>query len=253
MAVPVGLIASGAQAAVGLAQRNAARKRRKIALEKMKSKIPSATEEQVRLMRERASRTGLPGEDVTRSRTESQMAGMLERGETAAPTSEEVLGLYANMFGKQTDFNKQLLEAGATYKSQNELELAKSLGLMADAEQQQFYYNKYVPYLAEMGYAGEQAAGGAANVAAGLQGAYSTWENQWMMDQWKDIYGSQNPQTTIPPAGTTSTMNDSPMLNATQFSAPSIDTSYRTPLMENTANWQMENPIAYPSAWMKYR
>lgn len=190
--VPGGMILSGAQAVMGLAQRAKASKRRKIALAKMKSEVPDATKEQVQLMRERASRSGLPGSDVTRARAESNIAQGVDMGEAAAQTSSDVLGLYSKMFGQKQQFNNQLLESGAQYKSQNELDLSKSLGLMANAEQQQFHYNQYVPFLSEMGYAGEQSQGGAANVAAGLQGAYSNWENQWMADQWKDLYSNSN-------------------------------------------------------------
>lgn len=198
---PVTIGLAGAQTAVGIAQRNEAKRRRKRALESFSYDIPSATEEQVRLAREQASRTGLPGEDVTRARMESGMAGAIEKGERGASTAEDVLGLYSNMYGQQTDFNQKLLEAGAKYKSEQEANLAKSLGLMAQAEEQQFYYNKYIPYLSEMGYASDQAQGGAANIASGLQSAYSNWENEWMMDAWKDIYGGNTPPSTTSMAG----------------------------------------------------
>jgi len=201
MADPITLGIAGAQTAIGIAQRNEAKKRRKRALAQFNYDIPSATQEQVRLAREYASRSGLPGEDITRARLESDLAGAVSRGEGAASTAEEVLGLYGKMFGQQSDVNRQLLEAGSRYKSEQEANLAKSLGLLAQAEEQQFYYNKYIPFMSNMGYATDQATGGAANIASGLQTAYNSWENEWMMDAWKDIYGGNTPPSTTSMAG----------------------------------------------------
>lgn len=200
MADPIILGIAGAQTAIGLAQRNAAKKRRKRSLAQFDYDIPSATEEQVRLSREYASRSGLPGEDITRARLESDLAGSVSQAEGAASTAEEVLGLYGKMFGQKSDINRQILESGAKYKSEQEMNLAKSLGLLAQAEEQQFYYNKYVPFMSEMGYATDQATGGAANIASGLQTAYSAWENEWMMDAWKDIYGGESASVTGAPS-----------------------------------------------------
>lgn len=185
------LIIAGGQALIGAGQRIASSRRRKKALSNMNYEIPSATQEQVNLLRERASRNELPGADTTRSRIESDLAGTMTAAERAATTSQDVLGAYAKMFGQKSNINKQLLEAGVNYKSNNELELTKGLGLLAEAEGQQYYYNKYLPAMSELGYAGDQATGGAANIASGLQTAYGAWENEWMMNQYKEIYGTQ--------------------------------------------------------------
>jgi hypothetical protein len=194
------LIIAGGQALIGAGQRVAANRRRKKALANMNYDIPSATQEQVNLLRQRASRNELPGADTTRSRIESDLAGTMTAAERAATTSQDVLGAYAKMFGQKSNINKQLLEAGANYKSANELELTKGLGLLAEAEGQQFYYNKFVPFLSEMGFAGDQAAGGAANIASGLQTAYNTWENEWMMEQYGKLYG-QGDDAVYKPSG----------------------------------------------------
>jgi hypothetical protein len=262
-------VLSGAQTLFGFAQRGASRRRRKRALEKFNYDIPSATEEQVRLAREYASRNGIPGEDVTRARFESDLAGAVSKGERAASTAEEVLGLYGKMFGKKTDFNQQLLEAGSRYKSEQEANLSKSLGLLANAEEQQFYYNKYLPFMSEMGYAADQAQGGSANIASGLQSAYSNWENQWMMDAWERIYKNNgtndagaSPQMTIPSTSEnqlsvepwmtdSGTWDVSPEIYGSQ--SKNIDQNYRTPLAPWDADWQQKNPVSYPSSWIKYR
>lgn len=282
---PVSIGLAAGQTAIGIAQRAAANRRRKRALAQFKYDIPSATQEQVRLAREYASRSGLPGEDITRARLESDLAGAVLKGEGAASTSEEVLGMYGKMFGQKTDINRQLLEAGAKYKSEQEANLARSLGLMANAEEQQFYYNKYVPFMSEMGYAGDQAQGGAANIASGLQTAYSAWENQWMMDAWKDIYGTNPSAAGMVEGGnpmTISPMQDSPLslepwaTNEQTWNVPE-DGSYGYPApnfdmggyMEQPQNnfrgwnmqwnnwqvlpqWQQQNPVNYPARWMKY-
>ena len=182
-------IIGGAQTAIGALQRGGASRRRRKALAGMKHEIPSATEEQLQLARERASRTGLPGEDITRARMESSTAEAISKGESVAETSSDVLGLYQKMLGNKMDMNRKILEAGAQYKSESELQLEKSMGLMADAESQQFYYNKMVPFLSEMQYAGEQSAGGAANIASGVQTAYQGWMNNFMTQQFDEQQG----------------------------------------------------------------
>ena len=230
--VTIGLAAG--QTAIGIAQRREANRRRKRALSQLNYDIPSATQEQIRLAREYASRNEIPGADITRGRMESDLAGAVERGERRASTAEEVLGLYGKMLGQKTDINRQLLEAGAKYKSEQEANLNRSLGLLSQAEEQQFYYNKYVPFLSEMGYAGDQAAGGAANVASGLQSAYGAWENQWMMDAWNDIYGNAAGQPGVPSKS-----------NSSLF--PQNNNQYMNRLWDATSSnalpWQAEVPV----------
>lgn len=267
------LAISAAQTAFGTGQRIAADRRRRRAMDSFRFDIPDATMEQVGLARERASRTGLPGEDITRARLDSDMAGTLQRGESVAQTASDVLGLYGKMFGQKTDTERQLLESGAQYKSQNEMELMRSLGLLADAEAQQFHYNEYIPFLSEMGYAGEQAAGGAANIASGLQGAFQTWNNQFMMDEYSKIFGVGNTGSGGMPVETQFARDslrsrEMPRMEGQLPQSSSFGDMYqRTPtppipgnetFAQNTTGqqglpgWQKENPLSYPANWVKY-
>ena len=81
----------------------------------------------------------------------------------------DVLGLYLKLYQTQTDTNRGLLVQGAQQKDLRERELNQSLGLLAQAQGEQFYYNRFLPVMNELGYATEQAQGGAANIAGGLQ------------------------------------------------------------------------------------
>lgn len=188
--VTLQLLLSGLQVGIGGLQRRSAAKRREKALDNLSYDIPDATLQQVELARERASRMGLPGEDITRSRIDSNMATTLSEGESVAETASDVLGLYGRMFARGADVEKEILEKGAAYKDQNELQLQRSLGLLSNAQEQQFYYNKFVPFLSEMGYAGDQSQGGAANIASGLQTAYNAWDNDWMLNMYRQMYGN---------------------------------------------------------------
>lgn len=188
--ITAGLIFGGTQFVTGLLQRRAARRRRKEALEGFEYEIPSAVEEQVQLARERASRRGLPGEDITRSRLESDIARTVEQGESVADSTQDVLGLYGKAYGQRGDYLTRLLEMGAKEQASREMELDRSLRLLADAENQQFHYNRYVPFMSEMGFAGQQSAGGAQNIMSGAQTAYSAWANDWMMEQYKGLYAN---------------------------------------------------------------
>jgi len=187
----VPLVMAGIQAATGIAQRASAKRRREAAMGKMDYDISSGTKEQVQIARERASRSGLPGEDVTRARLESEAAQTISKGESVSTTSGDVLGLYQKMYGNKMDINRQILEKGSQYKSENELQLMKTMGLMGEEENQQFYYNRMVPFLSDMRYAGEEAAGGSANIAGGLQTAYQGWMNNFMTQQFDTGVGEQ--------------------------------------------------------------
>lgn len=185
-AAAVPFIIGGVQAGIGAIQRGASKRRRRKALAGMHKEIPSATKEQLQLSRIRASRTGLPGEDITRAGIDSDIAEAVAKGESVAETSSDVLGLYQSMYGNKMEMNRKILESGAKYKSENELQLLKSMGMMADAENDQFYYNKMVPFLSEMQYAGEEAQGGSMNIASGFKTAYQGWINKFMVDQFNE-------------------------------------------------------------------
>jgi len=268
MSIPLPLIIAGAQFGAGLIQRGTAARRRTRALREMRYKIPSAQKEKLQFLRGRASRNEIPGAARTRSRFGSNIAESVIKGEQGATTSQEILGMYRNMGRDKSMLDKQLIEAGSQYKSANELELAKGLSEYAEAEAQQFHYNKFVPFLSEMGYAGDTAQGGAANMAGGLQTAYSHWENKWMMNEYKKMYGMQDE------IGDDTLTGDSPFehpiqqaqLNQIAASGiqqpPSTVNAPRTPLMDagmNEANpwqrlpaWQTDNPVDYPIDWLKY-
>jgi hypothetical protein len=188
----VAAIMGGAQMGIGLLQRRAAKRRRERAMRDMEYDIPSATTEIVQSAREGASQTEIPGAPQIRARTESEMAAALAKGESVADTASDVYGLYSKLYGSKMGVERDLAIKGAEFQYANELELRKSLGLMAEAQNQQFHYNRYVPFLSNMQFASEQAAGGSANIAGGLQTAYSGWMNKWMMDEYGKIFGYGN-------------------------------------------------------------
>jgi hypothetical protein len=171
------------------------------------------------------------------------------------------------------DMNRQILERGAQYKSENELQLMKSMGLMAEAEKDQFYYNKVMPFMSEMGYAGEQAAGGSANIAGGLQTAYQGWMNNFMTEQYKggvNAMTQEDANTQLAMSRKKLDNNANQWLTQTPQNEFSTD-RYRTKLdpipgarspevepwmTDGTfpgGEWQKDNPISYPPSWLKYK
>lgn len=188
------LAIGAAQAGIGGLQRLAANRRRKNALAGFDYEIPSATKEILQSSRERASQSGLPGEETYRAQQQSELARTAAKGERVSDSISDVLGLYSKLYGTQTDANRQLLTQGAEMKDMRERELNQSLGLMAQAQGEQFYYNRVMPLMNELGYATEQAQGGAANIAGGLQTAYGAYLNKFMMDEYANIYGDQQKQ-----------------------------------------------------------
>ena len=246
------LIMGGAQLITGIAQRGAANRRRKKAMSEMKYDIPSATKEQLQLARERASQTGLPGEDITRGRMESGIAEGVSKGESVAETSSDVLGMYQKMYGNKMDMNRQILEKGAEYKSNNELQLMQSMGLMAEAENQQFYYNKFAPFLSEMGYAGEQAAGGSANIAGGLQTGYAAFMNKFMADEY-----NKGKNTGDGGISDTNRLKLNNIANYGKSQAPAWQTDleggYSTPGLSPWTNPRDEYNIGHPDREQMYR
>lgn len=177
-----------AQAGFGAVQRLLAAGRRRRALSNLNYEIPSATKEIVQNARERASQMGLPGEDVYRAQQQAEIARTAAKGERVSDSISDVLGLYSKLYGTQTDANRGLLIQGAQQKDIRERELNQSLGLLAQAQGEQFYYNRILPVMNELGYATEQAQGGAANIQGGLQTAYGAYLNKFMMDEYAKIY-----------------------------------------------------------------
>ena len=188
------LVIGAVQTGVGSVQRIAAERRRKNALAGFNYEIPSATKEILQNSRERASQSGLPGEETYRAQQQAEMARVASKGERVSDSISDVLGLYSKLYQTQTDTNRQLLTQGAEMKDMRERELNQSLGLMAQAQGEQFYYNRVMPLMNELGYATEQAQGGAANIQGGLQTAYGAYLNKFMMDEMSGMYGNQNPQ-----------------------------------------------------------
>lgn len=192
------LAIGGLQTGVGLIQRGLAAGRRRRALSNLNYEIPSATREIVQSARERASQNGLPGEETYRAQQQADMARTSAKGERVSDSISDVLGLYSKLYQTQADTNRGLLIQGAQQKDIREQELNRSLGLLAQAQGEQFYYNRMLPVMNELGYATEQAQGGAANIAGGLQTAYSAYLNKFMMDEYSKIYGDQKYQGDMP-------------------------------------------------------
>lgn len=178
-----------AQAGFGEVQRLLAARRRRRALSNLNYEIPSATKEIVQSARERASQMGLPGEETYRAQQQAEIARTAAKGERVSDSISDVLGLYSKLYQTQTDTNRGLLIQGAQQKDMRERELNQSLGLLAQAQGEQFYYNRLLPVMNELGYATEQAQGGAANIAGGLQTAYTAYLKKFEMDELKKIYG----------------------------------------------------------------
>lgn len=183
----------------GALQRRAARKRREKALENFRYDIPSATNNLVQLAQEQASLRGIPGQDITTSLLQSEQARTLEGGESVAESPSDILGLYAQTYAKAGDTYRKMLEYGEGLRERRQGQLQNAMQQYADAQQQQFHYNRYVPFMAEMGYAGQQSAGGAQNIASGMQTAYGGLTSPWLMNQYKDIYSMGNQGDVVDP------------------------------------------------------
>lgn len=196
--ITLSIIIGAVQTGVGLVQRGLASARRRRALSNLNYEIPTATKEIVQNARERASQTGLPGEETYRAQQQAEIARTAAKGERVSDSISDVLGLYSKLYGTQTDANRGLLIQGAQQKDIRERELNQSLGLLAQAQGEQFYYNRVLPVMNELGYATEQAQGGAANIAGGLQTAYGAYLNKFMMDEYSKIYGQQPYQQVDP-------------------------------------------------------
>ena len=169
---------------------------------------------------------GLPGEETYRAQQRAELARTAAQGERVSDSISDVLGLYSKLYQTQTDTNRGLLIQGAQQKDIRERELNQSLGLLAQAQGEQFYYNKMLPVMNELGYATEQAQGGAANIAGGLQTAYSAYLKKFMMDEYSKIYGQQQPMQFDPYARFRQQDVNAPILP--DYTPPSANANYYT-------------------------
>ncbi len=187
----IGTLLGVGQGIYGALQRRAARKRREQALANFRYDIPSAYDTQLQLAQEQASQRGIAGQDLVEAQMERDAAQMLSQGERVSESASDILGLYGQTYAKKQDAYTRMLQMGAQEEARRKAELGRAVNLYADAQQQQFHYNRYLPFLQQMGMAGQQSAAGAQNLAAGLQTAYQGWSDKYMMDAYRDIYDKE--------------------------------------------------------------
>jgi len=176
------------QGAMGVGQMISGNINRRKALDEFSYEIPDATKEQVKIARGLATQRGLPGEDTARALAESKAARTVERGFTTSETASDALGLLSDVHTQTLDFEKEMQIKGAERYDMNQKNLISTLGLLAQAEQEKFYYNEYVPFLSKMGMAGQQMAGGSQNIGGAFQGGLQMGLNEADMKHEKELY-----------------------------------------------------------------
>lgn len=223
----IGSLAFGAAKMIGGAvQRRKARKLRERTMQELDYDIPSGVKSQLEMAQREASLRGMPGQDIAESRLKSGQAETIGRGERVADSVSDLLGLYAQTNKQGQDAYLQMLQYGETERARRQSQLQNAMQKFADAEQQQFHYNRYVPFLANMGMAGQMSQEGGQMISSGLQTGFGALANNWMMNQYKDIYGGAGGGAgggaTVPP------MDFGPL----DRSARPIDYNYTPPIVD---------------------
>ena len=167
--------------------------------ERPEYKMPSQLNQILGISRYMASQRGLPGQDLMQRNLASNTAQNV-RAVQETTTGGAGLGAVNQAFGNQQQAQIGLDIAGAGAYQQNLQGLQQSLGMVANAKDQEFEYNQNMPYQRALSQFYQTRQAGAANLfggfgdVSGAAGIYS--QNQQGNKMMDLLYGNQKPTGT---------------------------------------------------------
>ena len=167
--------------------------------ERPEYKMPSQLNQILGISRYMASQRGLPGQDLMQRNLASNTAQNV-RAVQETTTGGAGLGAVNQAFGNQQQAQIGLDVAGANAYQQNLQGLQNSLGMVANAKDQEFEYNQNMPYQRALSQFYQTRQAGAANLfggfgdVSGAAGIYS--QNQQGNKMMDLLYGNQKPTGT---------------------------------------------------------
>ena len=167
--------------------------------ERPEYKMPSQLNQILGISRYMASQRGLPGQDLMQRNLASNTAQNV-RAVQETTTGGAGLGAVNQAFGNQQQAQIGLDVAGANAYQQNLQGLQNSLGMVANAKDQEFEYNQNMPYQRALSQFYQTRQAGAANLVGGfgdVSGAAGIYSQNQQGNKMMDLlYGNQKPTGT---------------------------------------------------------
>lgn len=167
--------------------------------ERPEYKMPSQLNQILGISRYMASQRGLPGQDLMQRNLASNTAQNV-RAIQETTNGGAGLGAVNQAFGNQQQAQTRLDVAGAGAYQQNLQGLQQSLGMIANAKDQEFEYNQNMPYQRKLQEYYQTRQAGAANLFGGfgdVSGAAGILaQNQQGNQIMNTLYGNQKPTGT---------------------------------------------------------
>jgi len=129
--------------------------------------IPSELSQIVGLSRSLVSQNGLPAQDLINRNLASTTAQNVNSIQETT-TGGAGLGAVAQAYGNQLGAQQNLAVQGANYQSQQVQGLQRALGMMANAKNTEFEYNKNMPYQRDLQSYYQNQQAGAQNLFGGM-------------------------------------------------------------------------------------
>jgi len=166
---------SGIKSLLGAAQGFAASKKMKdLWRQREEYQRPEEINQMVDLYRQRAAISQLPGQDLMEAKLGRTTAKGIRQAERFAPSSTAALGAVQGLHEAEVGAIRDLGIEFARYKAAREAEYAAGLGTAAQYADEEFYYNKQLPWEMKMNEMASMRQTGFQNMWSGLEGMAAT-------------------------------------------------------------------------------
>lgn len=170
-------------------------------------RIPEEVTKATELARREAAQTGLPGEDVLKTRLAGTMAQGASALERAGDSPVDILAGISRIAGQQNRTISDVSIQAEQLRRDNLARFQQALGIQSQYEDKAFQVNKWEPYANAMRAAAMLRSSGTQNLAGGVDemgsGVFGTIMGQQYIDKlggyqtaWDMLKTGQQPQNT---------------------------------------------------------
>jgi len=167
----VGGVAGTAMTGVGLRDLKRAKKEREKAAdfwEQNKYEVPEAAQASLGIGERQAGSYRLPAEDLQRARLAETTSAGVGQARTAAQSSGDVMSFLGDIYGQQQRGEQNIAMSGAERYDRQQSALQQELGRYAGYQEEEFRFNKLLPYMQMLDRAEALGTRGAKYIGQGV-------------------------------------------------------------------------------------
>lgn len=181
-----GIIASGAQTALGIGQSISASRKKKKAMQAYKDNPYMIPESQIRatnIASKMAQGTDLPAQDLMEENLASGTAASVAGARRAATSPSQVLQSTVNSYLAQQQRQQELDTTAAQSYQARQAAYQNALVQLSPYEDAKYRNNVLFPIQAELNAASSQGSAGMSNIGQGIQSGLSMYANQQYLNK----------------------------------------------------------------------